>query len=150
MYDSIAPVCFDVHTFFNALLIITQLAPSPTSASAAPFRSSRATSLAPFPCPSSSSPLQPLSLVSGLARLCFWRVGWGRGCCGGGGGGWSRGNDTSLEMKRVTKAYQRAGCAKRRIIIGCCANQTRLHFMQSSSASGQLSFTRLRRETGNR
>lgn len=136
--------------FFNALLIITQLAPSPTSASGAPFLSSWATSLAPFPCPSSSNPLQPLSLVSGLARLCFWRVGLGRGCRGGWGGWGSGGNDTSLEMKRVTKAYQRAGCAKRRIIIGCCANQTRLHFMQSSSASGQLSFPRLRRETGNR
>lgn len=86
--------------FFNALLIITQLAPSPTSASGAPFLSSWATSLAPFPCPSSSNPLQPLSLVSGLARLCFWRVGLGRGCRGGCGGGEGPGGMTRVSRWR--------------------------------------------------
>lgn len=38
-----------------------------------------------------------------------------------------------LEMKREPETYQRAGSVKRCIIIGCCENQTRLHFLQPSS-----------------
>lgn len=139
MYDSIAPVCFDVLTFFNALLIITHwLLLTPTSARGAPFSPPE---LHPslLPCLSSFFPPQPLSLVLGLAYLSLE---------GGGEGGWIRGNDMGLEMKRVTKTYQRAESTQRCIIIGCCGNQTRLHFFQPSSPSAQLSFPRPGREAG--
>lgn len=36
-------------------------------------------------------------------------------------------------MKREPETYQRAGSVKRCIIIGCCENQTHLHFLQPSS-----------------
>ncbi len=71
MYDSIAPVCFDVLTFFNALLIITHwLLLTPTSASGAPFSPPE---LHPSLLPSLDSfiPPQPLSRVSGLVCLCL-------------------------------------------------------------------------------
>lgn len=38
-----------------------------------------------------------------------------------------------LEMKGVTKTYQRAESMQRCITIGCCGNHTRLHFFQPSS-----------------
>ena len=138
------------HFFFCALLIITHRRLHQHQLLVLLFSPPEPHLSSLFLCLSSSNPLRSLSLGSGLARLCFLdeRAGGLFGWVGGGGE--VVGDDTSLEMKRVTKAYQRAGSSKRLIIIGCCANQTRLHFMQSSSASGQLSFTRLRKETGNR
>lgn len=127
MYDSIAPVCFDVLTFFlNALLIITHWRLlTPTSASVAPFTPPELhpsllavplllhPSPAPEPCP-------------GIGLLVFGK---------GGGGGGVRGNDMGLEIKGVAKTYQRAERKKHCIIIGCRGNQTRLHFFQPSFPS---------------
>lgn len=52
---------------------------------------------------------------------------------GGGGVRSLEGMARHLEMKREPETYQRAGSVKRCIIIGCCENQTRLHFSQPSS-----------------
>ena len=142
MYDSIAPVCFDVLTFFNALLIITHWLPlTPTSASGAPFLSSWTTSLTPsMPRLLHPSPAPEPRLGIGLLAFGRWWWWWWWGGI--------RGADTGLEMKRVTKTYRRAGRAGRCTIIGCSGYQTRLHFFQPSSPSAQLSFPRPGREAG--
>lgn len=121
MYDSIAPVCFDVLAvfFFNALLIITHwLLLTPPSASDAPFSPpEQHPSL--FPCLSCVIPPQPLSLRIG--PFVFGKE--------------IRRNDMGLEMKRVTKTYQRAESTESRNTIGYWGNQTCLHFSQPSSLS---------------
>lgn len=133
MYDSIAPVCFDVLTFFfNALLIITHWL------LLTPHQLLVLLSLLPelhpslLPCLSPFIPPQPLSLVLGLACLCL--------------GGGLEGMTWASRWRGLTKTYQRAECTESHITIGCCRNQTRLHFFQPSSLSARLSFPQAGRE----
>lgn len=120
--------------FFNALLIITHWL------LLTPHQLLVLLSLLPelhpslLPCLSPCMPPQPLSLVLGLACLCL--------------GGGLEGMTWASRWRGVTKTYQREDCTERCIAIGCCGNQTCLHFFQPSSLSARLSFPHPRREAG--
>lgn len=107
--------------FFNALLIITHwLLLTPPSASDAPFSPpEQHPSL--FPCLSCVIPPQPLSRVSGLARLCLGRR--------------LEGMTWALRWRELQMTYQRAESTESRNTIGYWGNQTCLHFSQPSSLS---------------
>lgn len=122
MYDSTAPVCFDVlAVFFLCFINNNTLAPSHTTISFwCTFLSSWTTSLTlsmpqlrhPSPAPEPCLRIGPFVFGKEIRR-----------------------NDMGLEMKRVTKTYQRAESTESRNTIGYWGNQTCLHFSQPSSLS---------------